>query len=105
MKPISELIRKVIRTQEAEHLGEIEEVWPGIAGKKAAAHCRPLFLVKGRLTVVCDSSAWLFELNARRGEILAGLRQTLGQERVKGVYFRQGEGDGRGENKDPHRGR
>jgi predicted nucleic acid-binding Zn ribbon protein len=105
VKPISELIRKVIKTGEAEHLGEIEEAWPGIAGEKAAAHCKPLFLVKGRLTVVCDSSAWLFELNGKRREILNGLRQTLGQDLVKGVYFRQGEGDGNGENKDPHRGR
>ncbi|HHH84532.1 MAG TPA: DUF721 domain-containing protein [Firmicutes bacterium] len=103
MRPISELIRKAFKTGEAEYLGEIEAVWPQVVGEKAAAHCRPLFLVKGRLTVICDSSAWLFELTGKQGKLLARLRQTLGQEKVKGVYFRQGEGAENGENKDPHR--
>ncbi len=105
MRPISEVIRKIIKAGEAEHLVEIEEAWVRVAGDKAARHCRPLFLVKGRLTVICDSSAWLFELSGRRGELLARLRQTLGQDRVKGVYFRQGEGGEDGKDKDPHRGR
>jgi predicted nucleic acid-binding Zn ribbon protein len=105
MRPLSDLIHRLLPLSEAALLSSVDEQWEKIAGKAAAAHCRPRFLVRRRLTVVCDSAAWLFEMSRKKEALLKSLCQSFGQEAIESVYFRQGEGDRNGKDTHSDRGR
>jgi len=70
---------------------EIEAIWKKTAGEKAARHTRPASLRKKCLVVNVEGSAWLYELTLRKNEILAGLREKLGGDKVNKIQFRIGE--------------
>ena len=105
MRPLSDLIQKLLPLSEAALLSSVDEQWEKIAGKAAASHCRPRFLVRRRLTVVCDSAPWLFAMSRKKEALLKNLCQFFGQEVIESVYFRQGEGGGNEKDAHPDRRR
>jgi len=57
-------------------LGDLEAVWPFVAGPDIAANARPARLRDGELLIVTSSSAWSQQLSALAATIVAGLREA-----------------------------
>jgi predicted nucleic acid-binding Zn ribbon protein len=68
----------------------IAERWTEAVGEAIALHGRPTALRGEVLEVTVDSSPWCQQLQLRRPEILAALRETLGEEAPADVWFRVG---------------
>ena len=56
------------------HLAALWQAWPRIAGAQLAAHCRPLQLQGGLLTVGAAPGPWLQALQYHRHQLLGALR-------------------------------
>jgi len=70
---------------------EIEKGWKQLVGKKAFSHTKPVALGKKKLVINVDGSAWLYELTLRKNELLAGLKERFGEDKIKELQFRIGE--------------
>lgn len=91
---LSDLLPNVlreIRTGGRPSQEEIGEVWRRVSGERASRHSWPRRLSRGRLVVEVDSSGWMFDLSARRVDLLEGLIELLGAARVRELQFRMGE--------------
>ncbi len=67
---------------------EIQRIWKDLLGEKASAHCAIEDYKDGELIACVDSSAWLFQLNAKKAKLLAGLRQHYPE--LKNLRFKIG---------------
>lgn len=65
-------------------------LWPGVVGMKFAKHTKPATLHKGRLIVNVSESAWLYQINLQKEQILQGLQKKLGVDEVQTIQFRIG---------------
>ncbi len=61
-------------TAEASVFGD----WPRAVGAEVAAHCRPVKLEDGELTVEAESTAWATQLRLLAGRLLAGIAAQVG---------------------------
>jgi predicted nucleic acid-binding Zn ribbon protein len=68
----------------------VGERWEEAVGPQIARHCRPVALRSGVLEALVDSSVWCQELQLQAPQILASLREVLGDEAPTGVRFRVG---------------
>ena len=72
--------------------GKIFLYWKKIVGEKLSHHTRPLKIRAKTLTVVVDSSAWLFELeNQYKEMIIKKIDHILGADLIKDIIFKVGE--------------
>ncbi|MGZ4664013.1 MAG: DUF721 domain-containing protein [Frankiaceae bacterium] len=62
--------------------------WDGLVGAEIAAHCRPVSLCDGILTVSADSTAWATQLRLLASPLLARLRRELGNTAVARIVVR-----------------
>ncbi len=69
----------------------VEETWKRLGGEKAAKASWPKRLTKGRLIVEVENSGWMYALNLKKEQILEGLIELLGMNRVRSLSFRMGE--------------
>lgn len=69
----------------------VEAIWKNIAGDKAACHTKPVHLRKKCLIVNVDGSSWLYELTLKKDSLLSGLKDKLGEDKIKELQFRIGE--------------
>lgn len=58
----------------------VSECWEGVVGEQIAAHCHPVAMRGGVLEAAADSSVWCQHVQLRSPEILAGLREQLGDD-------------------------
>lgn len=70
----------------------IDQVWARLVGKEVAQHSWPRSLSRGRLLVEVENSGYLFTLSLKKNELLQGLIELLGANRVRSLSFRMGEG-------------
>ena len=68
----------------------IGELWDQAVGGQVASHCRPIALRGGRLEALVDSSVWCQQLQLQIPEILASLREVMGEEAPTELRFRVG---------------
>jgi predicted nucleic acid-binding Zn ribbon protein len=68
----------------------IQERWPAIVGEAAAAHSTPEGLRGTTLEVRVDASVWGQQLQLRSAEIVAALRELLGEAAPAELRFRLG---------------
>ena len=68
----------------------IQERWPALVGEAAAAHSIPEGLRGTVLEVRVDSSVWGQQLQVRSAEIVAALRELLGEAAPTELRFRLG---------------
>ena len=68
----------------------IGERWEEAVGSEIARHCRPVALRGGRLEACVDSSVWCQQLQLQTPQILASLREVLGDEAPRDLRFRVG---------------
>jgi len=69
----------------------VEAAWKEIVGDKAALHAKPVRLRKKCLIVNVDGSSWLYELTLKKDSLLGGLKDKLGEDKIKELQFRIGE--------------
>ena len=62
--------------------------WDGLVGTEIAAHCRPVSLCDGVLTVSADSTAWATQLRLLARQLLARLRRELGDAALSRIVVR-----------------
>jgi predicted nucleic acid-binding Zn ribbon protein len=74
----------------ATRVVEVAECWAAAVGPEIAAHCRPVLFKKDTLEVAVDSSVWCQQLQLRSPEILAALREQLGERAPADLWFRVG---------------
>lgn len=63
-------------------------LWPEIAGKRVAAHCRAVDVEGKTLIVEVDSPVWLTELVFLKGTMLKAICRRIGGGLVTDVKFR-----------------
>ncbi len=68
----------------------IAERWDEVVGPEIAKHCRPVEVRKGVLEAVVDSSVWCQQLQMQRPQLLASLREALGEDAPSDLRFRVG---------------
>ena len=73
---------------------KIEDQWAAAAGEKAAKHSRPMSFRKQVLTVFVDNPGWIQVLTINKREILKGLKQRLGKDRITDIRFKTGDLNG-----------
>ena len=74
----------------ATRVVQVAESWAEAVGPEIAAHCRPVLFKKDTLEVHVDSSVWCQQLQLKTPEILAALREVLGERAPSGLWFRVG---------------
>lgn len=62
--------------------------WQAAVGERIACHANPRSLVRGSLIVEVDDAVWQKQLFHLRGQILARLKQVLGEGILSDVEFR-----------------
>ncbi|MET7393083.1 DciA family protein [Dactylosporangium sp. NPDC005572] len=68
---------------EAKVFGE----WAQVVGDDVAAHCRPLKLEQGELTVEAESTAWATQLRMLAGKLLARIAGEVGHNVVTKLHI------------------
>ena len=69
----------------------VGECWEEAVGPQVALHCRPVALRSGGLLEArVDSSVWCQELQLQAPQILASLREVMGDEAPSRLRFRVG---------------
>jgi predicted nucleic acid-binding Zn ribbon protein len=69
---------------------EIGQRWSEAVGPEIADHAQPVGLRGGVLEVTVDSSVWCQQLQLSRVEIIAALREVLGDGAPEDLRFRVG---------------
>jgi predicted nucleic acid-binding Zn ribbon protein len=70
---------------------EIGKFWNILVGSETARHSWPIRLAEGSLVVEVENSGWLYELHLRKVELLEGLMELIGAQRVQRLSLRLGE--------------
>ena len=60
-------------------LAAVQTVWPQAVGDAIAAVAEPVSERDGVITIRCQSATWAQELTLMEGELLARLRERLGE--------------------------
>lgn len=92
-EPISGVLKNVVeKLSQAKKKGifEVLSAWPALAGKELSRHARPVSLKKGVLLVSVDESAWLYQANFQKEELLKALKEKAGAEKIRKIQFRIG---------------
>jgi hypothetical protein len=86
-----EIRRELQRFGPAGNLGEIVAAWPAAVGPAISANAWPGRVARdGTLHVATGSSAWAFELTQLSGDVLARLREHLGEACPSALRFAVG---------------
>jgi len=91
---IGDILDRVLKNLEIDTKideGKALELWPMVAGAKLAARTRAASVVRGKMTVECQSGAWAQECRMLKAKIRDKLNKELGREVVKDIVFRAGE--------------
>jgi predicted nucleic acid-binding Zn ribbon protein len=92
LEPLGALVPRVLRDLglEGAALLRVVQCWEAAVGAEVAAHCRPAALRGTTLEARVDSSAWAQQLKLREPELLAALRDALGDAAPAALRFRVG---------------
>ena len=92
-KPIGNVVGQVLADlglEAAQDAFRIGEVWEQAVGSDVARHCRPV-AVRGKvLEAEVDSSVWCQQLQMEREQLLAALREVLGDAAPSDLRLRVG---------------
>jgi predicted nucleic acid-binding Zn ribbon protein len=89
-QPFGELLKKLVKARgwqkpaaEARVFGE----WEAVVGADVAAHCRPVKLEDGELTVEAESTAWATQLRLLAAKLLVRIAREVGNGVVKRLHI------------------
>lgn len=66
---------------------ELIASWAAIVGDETAAHCTPVGIDEGVLTVHCDSTAWATQLRLMRSQVTTTIAQRFPDAGIESVRF------------------
>jgi predicted nucleic acid-binding Zn ribbon protein len=66
-------------------LGDVQRVWPAVAGDVVAVHATPAGERAGTLVIACDAAVWAQELDLMGPELVERLNAALGAPRVRAL--------------------
>lgn len=92
MESIKDIVVNVLNNISSQRLLipiKIQEIWGRILDSREKQHTRIEEFQRGTLIVCVDSSAWLFEMNLKKGKILTQIQQDL--PGVKKILFKLGK--------------
>jgi predicted nucleic acid-binding Zn ribbon protein len=83
-------VMKEWRSGKQQLLRDNPQVWlEQVLKKKERAHAKVNYFRRGVLSIKVDSSAWLYQLNLQKEDLLAHLRQQ--SSTIKDIHFCIGE--------------
>jgi predicted nucleic acid-binding Zn ribbon protein len=85
---------RLLGAEGALELSAVKRRWLEAVGPEVAAHCRPVSLRSGRLTLAVDHPAWASELRVLSGMLLSRIREV--QPSVEAIVVQVSPRDGRG---------
>ncbi len=71
-------------------LAAAQTVWPEVVGEAIAAAAEPVSEREGVLTVRCVSATWAQELTLMEADLLARLRERLGEDAPRSLKLSAG---------------
>lgn len=69
-------------------LAAVQSVWAEAVGERVAAAARPVSERAGEVVVGCSDPVWAEELDLMRDQLLARLRERLGESAPESLRFR-----------------
>jgi predicted nucleic acid-binding Zn ribbon protein len=84
------LIEKLVKTrgwEQATAEGTVFGAWEKVVGADVAAHCRPVKLDSGELTVEAESTAWATQLRLLSARLLKGIAEQVGPKVVTKLHI------------------
>lgn len=93
MQPVGDLVGKVLGELGLDGVAFAHRIgtdWPELVGPQIAAHCRPLGLRGGVLELEVDSPVWSQQLQLRKTELLAKLRERYDAQAPRELRFQVG---------------
>ena len=63
-------------------LGDVQRVWPEVAGPAMSSRAQPTAARNGVVTLSCESAVWAQELTLMAPELVLRLNAVLGDDRV-----------------------
>ncbi|MCB9719558.1 MAG: DUF721 domain-containing protein [Candidatus Omnitrophica bacterium] len=92
MDNIEDIIKDVIgnmASRKMEEHDKIHRLWVNVLSETELKHTKLLGVKDGRIAVVVDSPAWLYQMNTRKRKILQILKEELAT--VESIYFKVGK--------------
>lgn len=93
-RPIGDVLKDVVERlsqTKKKDIFKISSAWASIVGKELSRHTKPAYLQRGTLQVFADESAWLYQANFQKEELLKALQKKIGQEKIQKIQFRIGK--------------
>ena len=85
-RPASFALRAALRESAPRTgLGAVQTVWPQVVGEAIATASEPVAERDGVITIRCESATWAQELTLMEGELLARLKEQLGDAAPQGL--------------------
>lgn len=84
------VLARLIKTrgwQQPAAEGKVFGAWERVVGPDLAAHCRPVKLVDGELTVEAESTAWATQLRLLAGRLLGQIGKQVGPNVVTRLHI------------------
>ena len=84
------VLARLIKTrgwQQPAAEGQVFGAWERVVGPDLAAHCRPIKLVDGELTVEAESTAWATQLRLLAGRLLGQIARQVGPNVVTRLHI------------------
>jgi predicted nucleic acid-binding Zn ribbon protein len=79
-RPLADALRDVrAEVAPATLLAAVQEAWPAAVGATIAAEGEPVGERDGVITIACRSATWAQELDLMQTELLARLREVMGE--------------------------
>ncbi len=89
-QPFGALLAKMVKSRgwtapaaEATVFGD----WAKVVGDEVAAHCRPVKLENGELTIEAESTAWATQLRLLAARLIAGIAAQVGHNVVRKLHI------------------
>lgn len=95
LTPLREILKaaaKSLGVQRAAYAALVEEVWPEVVGREAAAHTQTAGLRGGTLLVDAEPGPWAQELTAQRARFIEEINRRLGDPVISEIRVRQKPG-------------
>lgn len=90
-KSLGTVLQKALqpyRNEFDDKLGTLICQWPVIAGKVAAAHCKPFAIKEHKLFVKVDSAAWLYHLQFLKDDLIANVNLQMQAQIINDIHFK-----------------
>ena len=73
------------------HEYKILKLWDSTFGDNISSHTQPVRLIRGALTVMVDSPAWMHQLTFYRDELIEKVNDRIGKKIVTDIRFKVGK--------------